>query len=144
MIRQLLRATDSQLLTAAIGVWLACRATADAPAGRRAIAVDGKALRGSRTTDSAARHVTAACDQNGSVILASTEVDGHTNEITRFQPLLEQIGDLRRLAVSGHVPGTRRTYPPLSDAARSNFVAPTWARARRCRARRKPASAGRG
>ncbi|KHD73917.1 transposase, partial [Actinoplanes utahensis] len=92
MIRRLLQALDAELLTTAIAVWLAGKtATVD----RRAIAVDGKTLRGSRTGDQAARHVLAACDQTAGTVLASTDVDGKTNEITRFAPLLDQIGDLR-------------------------------------------------
>ncbi|MCX4458098.1 hypothetical protein OG585_36800 [Streptomyces sp. NBC_01340] len=63
--------------------------------GQRAITVDGKALHGSRTVDTAARHVMAACDQVTAVVLADTDIDGRTNEITRFRPLLDQIGDLR-------------------------------------------------
>ncbi|WP_223256374.1 hypothetical protein [Micromonospora endophytica] len=51
MIRRLLQAMDPQLLTAAISVWLAGRAAATTSAAGRAIAVDGKGLRGSRTTD---------------------------------------------------------------------------------------------
>jgi hypothetical protein len=78
MIRRLLQAMDPQPLTAAIGVWLAGRATTGTSSGRRAIAVDGKALRGSCTTDTAARHVLAACDQGSGVVLAGTDVDGKT------------------------------------------------------------------
>ncbi|BCJ55409.1 hypothetical protein Asp14428_68840 [Actinoplanes sp. NBRC 14428] len=100
MIRRLLQALDPQLLTAAIGEWLAGRATPGATTGRRAIAVDGKSLRGSRTTDTAARHVMAACDQASGVVLADTDVDGKTNEITRFQPLLDQIGDLHDTVIT--------------------------------------------
>nr|BFE74179.1 hypothetical protein GCM10020092_074800 [Actinoplanes digitatis] len=113
MIRRLLQAMDPQLLTTAIGVWIGGRATARAPRlqAERAIAVDGKSLRGSRTTDTAARHVMAACDQASSVILASTDVDGKTNEITRFGPLLDQIGDLRDTDIAA---GTRH-YARDSD-----------------------------
>ncbi|MFC0101290.1 ISAs1 family transposase, partial [Micromonospora marina] len=100
MIRRLLQVLDPQLLTAAIGLWLDGRAAPRAATGRRAIAVDGKSLRGSRTTDAAARHVMAACDQVSSVVLADTGVDGKTNEITRFQPLLDQIGDLRDTVIT--------------------------------------------
>jgi predicted transposase YbfD/YdcC len=100
MIRRLLQALDPDLLTAAIGVWLAGRAAAGTPAGRRAIAVDGKSLRGSRTADTAAQHVLAACDQNTKTVLASTDVGNKTNEITRFRPLLDQIGDLRGVVVT--------------------------------------------
>ncbi|WP_233527504.1 transposase family protein [Micromonospora craniellae] len=75
MIRRLLQAMDPQLLTTAISVWLADRATATTSTTGRAIAVDGKTLRGSRTTDTPARHVMTACDQATGVVLASTTVD---------------------------------------------------------------------
>lgn len=100
MIRRLLQALDPDLLTAAVSGWLATRAMATAPAQRRAIAVDGKTLRGSRTCDTAARHVLAACDQATGVVLVSTDVDGKTNEITRFAPLLDQISDLRDTVIT--------------------------------------------
>lgn len=98
MIRRLLQAMDPHLLSAAIGVWLAGRTTASRTP--RAIAVDGKALRGSRTTGNAARHVMSACDQATGVVLASTDVDGKTNEITRFAPLPDQISDLRDAVIT--------------------------------------------
>lgn len=100
MIRRLLQALDPDLLTAAIGDWLTARAATASPAAKRAIAVDGKTLRGSRSSDTTARHVLAACDQDTGVVLASTDVDGHTNEITRFAPLLDQIGDLRDTVIT--------------------------------------------
>ncbi|MET7952337.1 ISAs1 family transposase, partial [Micromonospora sp. NPDC005324] len=99
MIRRLLQAMDPQLLTAAISVWLAGRAITTSTAGR-AIAVDGKTLRGSLTTDTRARHVMTACDQATGVVLASIDVDGKTNEITRFAPLLDQISVLRDTVVT--------------------------------------------
>jgi predicted transposase YbfD/YdcC len=100
MIRRLLQAMDPQLLATAIGVWLAGQTAAGSSPDRRAIAVDGKTLRGSRTVDTVARHVLAACDQASAVVLASTDVDGKTNEITRFGPLLDQIGDLRDAVIT--------------------------------------------
>jgi predicted transposase YbfD/YdcC len=122
MIRRLLQAIDPQLLTAAIGVWLAGRATADTPTGWRAIAVDGKSLRGSRTTDTAARHVMAACDQANSVVLASTDVDGHTNEITRFQPLLDQIGDLRDTVITADALHCQREHVTYLAERGANWI----------------------
>jgi predicted transposase YbfD/YdcC len=101
MIRRLLQALDPDLLTAAIGEWLTNRATtAQAPATKRAIAVDGKTLRGSRSSDTTARHVLGACDQDTGVVLASADVDGHTNEITRFGLVLDQISDLRDTVIT--------------------------------------------
>jgi predicted transposase YbfD/YdcC len=100
MIRRLLQALDPDLLTAAIGDWLATRVATAQPAVKRAIAVDGKTLRGSRSSEATAQHVMAACDQDTGVVLASTDVDGKTNEITRFAPLLDHIGDLRDTIVT--------------------------------------------
>jgi predicted transposase YbfD/YdcC len=98
MIRRLLQALDPDRLTAVIGTWLVARTPA--PATPRAIAVDGKTLRGSRSGDTPARHVLAAADQDSGTVLASTDVDGKTNEITRFGPLLDQIGDLRDTVIT--------------------------------------------
>lgn len=100
MIRRLLQALDPDRLTAVISGWLAGRLATAQPSTKRAIAVDGKTLRGSRSGDTPARHVMAACDQTTGVVLASTDVDGKTNEITRLQPLLDQIGDLREVVVT--------------------------------------------
>jgi predicted transposase YbfD/YdcC len=86
------------------------RALADIPVGRRAIAVDGKTLRGSRTADTAADHVMAACDQAAGVVLASTDVDGKTNEITRFVPLLDQISDLRDTVITADAMHCQRDH----------------------------------
>lgn len=108
------------MLTTAIGLWLAGRAASGAATGRRAIAVDGKSLRGSRTTDAAARHVMAACDQVSSVVLADIDVNGKTNEITRFQPLLDQIGDLRDAVITADA-----LHFSVSTSPTSPNVAPT-------------------
>jgi predicted transposase YbfD/YdcC len=122
MIRRLLQAMDPQLLTTAIGVWLAARATAGTSSGRRAIAVDGKSLRGSRTLDTAARHVMAACEQASSVVLASTEVDGKTNEITRFEPLLDQIADLRDTVITADALHCQREHVTYLAERGANWI----------------------
>jgi predicted transposase YbfD/YdcC len=100
MIRRLLQALDPDLLAAAIGTWLATRIPAPGPGSRRAIAVDGKTLRGSRTRGSPARHVLAAADQRTGIVLAATDVDIKTNEITRFAALLDRLNDLHEVVVT--------------------------------------------
>jgi len=57
-------------------------------------------LRGSRSRDSPARHVLAAAEHGTGAVLASTDVDTKTNEITRFGPLLDQITDLHEVVVT--------------------------------------------
>ncbi|HEX6683266.1 MAG TPA: ISAs1 family transposase, partial [Candidatus Limnocylindrales bacterium] len=110
MIRRLLQAVDPDLLAAAIGTWLAARIPTPAPGGRTAIAVDGKTLRGSRSRDSTARHLLAAADQRTGVVLASTDVDTKTNEITRFAVLLDQIRDLQGVVVTADAMHCQRDH----------------------------------
>jgi hypothetical protein len=74
MIRGLLQALDPDLLTKAISGWFAARSAVTRPAHRRAVVVDGKTLRGSRTADIPARHVMTAYDQVTGAVLASTDV----------------------------------------------------------------------
>ena len=54
------------------------------------MAVDGKAVRGTRhaSGDGQAVHLLAAADPQASAVLVQAEVDGKTNEITAFAPLL--------------------------------------------------------
>jgi predicted transposase YbfD/YdcC len=100
MIRRLLQALDPDRLATVIAGWLAAQLPAPATGTKPAMAVDGKTIRGSRTGDTVARHVLAACDQVTGVVLASTDIDVKTNEITRFAPLLDQISDLRDVVVT--------------------------------------------
>jgi predicted transposase YbfD/YdcC len=100
MIRRLLQALDPNRLATVIAGWLAAQLPTPAMDAKPAMAVDGKTIRGSRTSDTVARHVLAACDQVTGVVLASTDVDVKTNEITRFAPLLDQISDLRDMVVT--------------------------------------------
>ncbi len=122
MIRRLLQTMDPQLLTAAISAWLASQATTGTSTGRRAIAVDGKTLRGSRTTDAAARHVLAACEQASIVVLARTDVDGKTNEVTRFQPLLNQISDLRDTVITADAQHCQREHVTYLAERGANWI----------------------
>ena len=96
--RRVLEAVGPAALEAAVGSWLAARRQASClPPGpgpgrreRRAVAVDGKAVRGTRhaSSDGQARHLLAAADQQAGAVLTQAEADGKTNEITCFAPLL--------------------------------------------------------
>ena len=108
-IRRVLESVDADALDTAIGTWLAGRLP---PAqGRRALAVDGKALRGTRhaSADGQAAHLLAVADQQASVVLAQTEVDGKTNEITCFAPLLEPL-DLTGAVITADALHAQRSH----------------------------------
>jgi predicted transposase YbfD/YdcC len=91
-IRRVLESVDAGKLDAAVTSWQASAAAVTGrldSSQRRAVAVDGKALRGTRhsASDGQAAHLLAALDQQAGMVLAQAAVDGTTNEITQFAPL---------------------------------------------------------
>ncbi|MDF2712662.1 MAG: putative transposase, partial [Nonomuraea muscovyensis] len=115
-VRRLFEQIDTDALDQAVCSWLAGRAvtagtTMDGPARvrRRAGAVDGKALRGARNRGGEPVHLLAAFGHISGLVLAQTGVDGKTNEITRFQPLLEHL-DLHDRVVTADALHTQREH----------------------------------
>ena len=108
-IGRVLARVDADALDAAIGRWLISQTARACSAARRVIAVDGKTLRGSGHRGGAAVHLLAAIDQHTGVVLAQTDVEGKTNEITRFQPLLAGL-DLARAVVTADALHTQREH----------------------------------
>ena len=116
-IRRVLEAVDADALDAAVGSWLAARLRgADPGSGhgrraRRALAVDGKAVRGTRhaSSDGQAAHLLAVADQQASVVLGQASVDGKTNEITCFAPLLAPL-DLAGCVITADALHTQREH----------------------------------
>jgi predicted transposase YbfD/YdcC len=125
-IRRVLEAVDAASLEAAVGSWLAARLRAGRPpagAGqreRRAVAVDGKAVRGTRhaSGDGQARHLLAAVDQQAGAVLAPAEVDGKTNEITCFAPLLAPL-DLAGAVVTADALHAQREHAEFLVAGKN-------------------------
>jgi predicted transposase YbfD/YdcC len=109
-IRRVLQAVDPHLLDAAVSGWLARRG-APAPAGRRwrAVAVDGKTARGARLAGGRAVHLLAAVEHGDGVVLGQTVVDGKTNEIKAFAPLLDGI-DIAGVIITADAMHTQREH----------------------------------
>jgi hypothetical protein len=78
---------------------------------RRALAVDGKAVRGTRhaSSDGQPVHLLAVIDQQASAVLGQVGVDGKTNEITQFAPLLEYL-DLAGCVITADALHTQRDH----------------------------------
>jgi len=96
--RRVIGAIGVEEFTAQVGQWLSIRAGGHA---RRVIAVDGKALRGSKQSDGSRTMLLGAMDHDSAIVLAQTEVQTHkTNEITRFKPLLDSVDDLSGVVVT--------------------------------------------
>jgi predicted transposase YbfD/YdcC len=103
-IGRVLERLDGDALDAAIGAYLADRhRAATATAGEdedgpatcrrtlRAIALDGKALKGSARLDQKRRHLLSVVTQGIVVTLAQVEVGAKTNETKHFRPLLSPL-----------------------------------------------------
>jgi predicted transposase YbfD/YdcC len=90
-IRRTLARVDPEALAAAIGAWLADRDRPGQPGQhRRAVAVDGKTLRGAHPPDGDGRpvHLLAAMDHTSRAVLAQHQVGGAPEEVPGFRPLL--------------------------------------------------------
>jgi predicted transposase YbfD/YdcC len=103
-IRRLLAKADADRFDTVIGGFVQRLCGGTAPAGRRRVlAVDGKALRGSRHVDGAGtevagRHPLAVIDQRSRVVLGQTAVDatveGESSEFHQFTAWLDTLTGL--------------------------------------------------
>lgn len=88
----LLARIDADALDRAVCSWLAARRATDTTAENsealRAVAVDGKSLRGSRDANGRRVHLLSAVDHDQAVTLAQRDVDRKTNETGEFKALL--------------------------------------------------------
>jgi predicted transposase YbfD/YdcC len=103
-IRRTLARLDAEALAAAIGAWLADR---DRPGRRRAVAVDGKTLRGAQDTQGRQVHLLAVMDHATRAVLAQRQVGGAPGEVPGFQPLLADL-DLAGVVVTADALQTHR------------------------------------
>jgi predicted transposase YbfD/YdcC len=109
-VRRVLARVDPDTLDQVIGRWLTDQQRPlPQPAWRRAVAVDGKTLRGSGHHPRLPVHLLAAMDHTSRAVLAQTEVDAKTNEITRFRPLLDRL-DLADTVVTADALHTQREH----------------------------------
>jgi predicted transposase YbfD/YdcC len=120
-IGRLLAQVDADALDVAVGQWLITRTVAAAGATRPVIAVDGKTLRGSGRPG-AQVHLLAALDQRTGTVLAQTNVDGKTNEVTRFVPLLADL-DLAGAVITADALHTQREHARwLTETKNAGYV----------------------
>jgi hypothetical protein len=75
-----------------------------------ALAVDGKSQRGSAHAGQAAGHRLGAHLAADGITIAQVDVDGKSNEITAFVPLLDQISNLKNVVVLADRMHTQREH----------------------------------
>lgn len=99
-MRKLFARLDIGALEAALAVFAWCRVRQIA--GHRVIAIDGKTVRGARTSTSAAPHLVAALDHATGVVLGQQAVEAKSNEIPAVRDLLAgfEAADLRGCVIT--------------------------------------------
>lgn len=120
-IARVLARIDGDALDEAVGRWLAALSADpvehDAP---RAVAVDGKTLRGAKNQAGEQPHLLAAADHDGTV-LAQRQVAGKSNEITAFAPLLGAV-DLAGAVVTADALHTQRAHARFLHAQGAHYL----------------------
>ena len=108
-VRRVLARVDPDALDLVLGRWLADQQPPPAWSARRAVAVDGKTLRGSGHHPNPQVHLLAVIDHTSRAVLAQADVDGKTNEIARFRPLLDGL-DLTDTVITADALHTQREH----------------------------------
>ena len=96
-LRRAIRSVDAHALDTAVTGWLHAQITA----GRLStgqftalvLALDGKTVRGARDADGNQLHLFAALVHDEATVIAQHPVESKTNEISGFEPLLDQIAE---------------------------------------------------
>jgi hypothetical protein len=101
-LRRVLQASDADALDRALGGWLFEQAGAP-----RAIAVDGKTLRGARRPDGSQVHLLSAFLHQQGATIAQIEVGAKTNEIPEIKRLLEPL-NISGVVVTGDALHTQK------------------------------------
>jgi hypothetical protein len=104
-IRRMLHAVDAQRFDQDIGEWVA----AQKPLRGRAVALDGKTLRGSRDGEKPGVHLLSAVVHKEGIIIAQRQVDEKTNEIKEVRPLVDEL-DLQGTVVTADALLTQREF----------------------------------
>jgi len=114
-IRRVTCGVDTAAFEAVAAAWTAPQlGRADPEVSRRAVAIDGKTVRGARTGDRPAPHLLAACthpaDEVPAVVLAQRQIPGKTNEIPMVSARGRSAGRRARPRDDGVHPG-RTAHP---------------------------------
>jgi predicted transposase YbfD/YdcC len=129
-IRRVVQRVDGNRFDTVISSWIQrwtqTRSATHPPAGRRAVAVDGKALRGTRTGDEQPRHLLAVIDHQARVVLGQIDVtgideQGKAGEIAAFAPLLERL-DLTDVVVTADALHTQRDHVDYLHSRSAHWV----------------------
>ena len=124
-IRRTLQRLDAAELDRLLGAWAQTRTAADQTAVR-AVAVDGKTLRGSGSNTPAGnpagqRHLLAAFDHTHGVVLGQVDVDAKTNEVPMLPALLDRL-DLTGAVVTADALHAVRSHAQYLHSRGAHYI----------------------
>jgi predicted transposase YbfD/YdcC len=103
--------------------WLKAQVMAGlADAGTLVIALDGKTVRGARTTDGKAPHLLAAMITGARAVLAQKDIDAKTNEITQVKPLLDDADITGALVTADAMHVQKETARYLAEDKEADYL----------------------
>jgi hypothetical protein len=105
-IRRVLQSVDAQEVDQKVGEWFSRQ---ESFRNAKAIAIDGKALRGSGDGEGAAWHLLSAVTHGDAIVVAQESVGEKTNEITHARPLLANL-DLEGKVVTADAMHTQTDF----------------------------------
>lgn len=107
-IQRVLARVDGDAFDTALGAWVLAQVKP------KAIALDGKEVRGAKNGGGDRVHLMAALDHRSGAVLGQVDVGVKTNEITRFEDLLDTFPDLTGVVVTADAMHTQlpRGIPP--------------------------------
>jgi hypothetical protein len=114
---------DADALDTAVGRWIigSVAATSSVSSRKTAYSVDGKTLPGSGPAG-AQKHLLAVLDQHTGTVIGQVDVDGNTNEITRFRPLLDHLDQTGALVTADALHTQREHARWLVDTTSSAYL----------------------
>lgn len=121
-MRKLFARLDAAALDRQIAVLAWCRTRQ--VEGRRVIAIDGKTVRGARSSTTAAPHLIAALDHRSGVVLGQNAVPAKSNEIPAVRDLLTGFdpADLRGCVITVDAMHTQTDTATAITAAGADYV----------------------
>ncbi|MBV6760555.1 ISAs1 family transposase [Rhodococcus opacus] len=123
-IRRALSRTTGEEFDEITGTWLAvCVHAFSAPdSRRRAVAVEGKTLRGARSGGDRAPGLMGCIDHTVGVVIGQVTLSDKSHEIGQFPVLLDQVGDIDNVVVTADALHTQRGHAEYLHAKGAHFV----------------------
>src|SRR2546429_466500 len=124
--RRTLQRLDAGELDRLLGAWGQTPTAGGEQAGLRAVAVDGKTLRGSGSNTPAGnaagqRHLLAAFDHAHGAVLGQVDVDAKTNEVPMLPTLLDRL-DLTGMVVTADALHAVRSHAQYLHSRGADYI----------------------